>query len=161
MIGERRIMDNNFNQQQKPSGINTMELLALICSAVGTVMAIVGSALTCSCSASKTWDAKSFMSSALSSLTGSSSGMHKMSAVCILAIVGAIIAAAGVVLAIVALKQKNTTVKAGKLAYVAVAVGVFGFMYGLLPVLTICGYNCSLNSSYEDAMGSSLSNIKF
>ena len=134
MIGEKRKMDNNFNQQQKPSGINTMELLALICSAVGTVMAIVGSALTCSCSASKTWDAKEVMSSAFGSLTGSGSGMHKMSVVCILAIVGAIIAA---------------------------AVGVFGFMYGLLPVLTICGYNCSLNSSYEDAIGSSLSNIKF
>lgn len=185
-------MDNNFNQQQpqqgqpvyqqpqgqpmyqqpmyqqppkKPASINVMELVALICSAVGTVMAIVGSALTCSCSASKSWDAdalaSNIKSNGFAALADFTSGSHKMSLVCIIAILGAIIAAAGVVLAIVALKQKNVAVKAGKLAYVAAAVGVFGFMYGLLPVLTICGYNCSLNSSYEDALGSSLSDFNF
>ena len=145
-------MDNNFNQQ-KPSGINVMELIALICSGVGTVMAIVGAALTCSCSASKTWDSKTYMANMVKF------ELHKTSLVWLVAFFGALIAITGVVLAIVALKQKNVAVKAGKLSYIAIAVGSFGFLYGILPILTICGYNCSLNSSYEDTMKNSFSSI--
>ena len=58
-----------------------------------------------------------------------------------------------------ALKDDSAAIKAGKMSYVAIAVGIFGVMYGILPVLTICGYNCSLDSSMSDAMGSSLSGL--
>ncbi len=132
---------------KKPSNTNTKELLALILSGVGAIMAVLGSILTCSCSASKTWDADELVGTFYSVFSGS---IHSTSAVMIVAILGAIVAAAGIVLGILAIKDKNATVKAGKMAYIAIAVGVFGVMYGILPVLTICGYNCSLNSSMTD-----------
>ena len=131
---------------KQPSTTNTTEMLALICSAVGAIMAIIGSIFTCSCSASKSWDVETL--TGLSSLVKSTS-IHSTSWVCLVAIFGAVIAAVGVVLAIVALKKKDAPVKAGKIAYVAIAVGAFGVMYGILPVLTICGYNCSLNSAMK------------
>ena len=144
---------------KKPSNINIKELVALICSGVGTLLAVLGSIFTCSCSASKTYDADDMMNNVLGSLNsllgGSSSGTlvdHSTSAVMIMALIGAVIAAVGVVFGILAIKDKNATVKAGKMSYIAIAVGVFGFMYGVLPVLTICGYNCSLDSSAEDVL---------
>ena len=144
---------------KKPSNINIKELLALICSGVGTLLAVLGSIFTCSCSASKTYDADNMVNNVLGSLNsllgGSSSGTlidHSTSAVMIMALIGAVIAAVGVVFGILAIKDKNATVKAGKMSYIAIAVGVFGFMYGVLPVLTICGYNCSLDSSAEDVL---------
>lgn len=141
---------------KKPSNTNSKELLALILSAVGTVLAVIGSIFTCSCSASKTYDTDDIMGSALSIFSGD---IHSTSAVMIVAILGAIIAAVGVTFGILAIKDKNATVKAGKMAYIAIAVGVFGVMYGILPVLTICGYNCSLNSNMSDALGNSLSGL--
>lgn len=144
---------------KKPSNINIKELVALICSGVGTLLAVLGSIFTCSCSASKTYDADDMMNNVLGSLNsllgGSSSGTlidHSTSAVMIIALIGAVIAVVGVVFGILAIKDKNATVKAGKMSYIAIAVGVFGFMYGVLPVLTICGYNCSLDSSAEDVL---------
>ncbi len=146
---------------KKPSNINTKELLALICSGVGVLLAVIGSIFTCSCSASKTYDAEAMVENMLGSLSsmlggGSVSNFidHSTSAVMIVAIIGALIAATGVLFGILALKDKNATVKAGKMSYIAIAVGVFGFMYGVLPVLTICGYNCSLDSSMSDVMSS-------
>ena len=150
-------MDNNFNQQapqqpmyqqapqqqmyQQPmyqqapkKPMNMKELLAFICSVAGAFFAILGATLTCSCSASKTAKADEYT----------------LSAVFIVAIFAAMAAAAGVVLAIMALKEKDAAVKAGKLSYIAIAVGVFGVLYALIPTITICGYNCSLQSNYED-----------
>lgn len=162
-------MDNNFNQQpvyqqpvyqQAPKNSNTTELVALILSGVGAFLAILGSILTCSCSASKSFETNvsDLVGAGLGMLTGGATsveGTHATSWVAILAIVGAIIAAAGAVMGIIAIKNK----KAGKLTYVAVAVGVFGCIYGILPVLMICGYNCSLNSNYEDSMGAAMDSI--
>ena len=128
---------------KKPSNINTTELLALILSSVGAFMAILGSIMTCSCSASKTMTITNIMKNS------SDGKIHSASAVLWVAIIGALIAAAGVVLAIMALKKKDAAVKAGKLSYIAMAVGAFGVVYGILPVLTICGYNCSLNSKVK------------
>lgn len=141
---------------KKPSNTNTKELLALILSAVGTVMAVLGSILTCSCSATKTWDADDVLSMGMNVLSGD---VHSTSAVMIVAILGAIVAGVGLVFGVLAIKDKNATVKAGKMAYIAVALGVFGVMYGILPVLTICGYNCSLDSKMNSAIGSSLSGL--
>ena len=131
---------------KKPSNINTMELLALILSSVGAFMAILGSILTCSCSASASWDYKRYTKFDGKDIDYN---LHKMSLVVLVAIIGAIIAVVGVVLAILALKQKDAAVKAGKLSYIAIAVGAFGVVYGILPMLTICGYNCSLDAQYK------------
>jgi len=86
-------MDNNFNQQpvyqqvpNKPSNTNIMELIALICSGVGAVMAILGATLTCSCSASKTYDMTSAMGR---------DSMYSMSAVFIVTIFGVLFAIGG------------------------------------------------------------------
>ena len=132
---------------KKPATVNFMEIIALLASGVGAFMAILGSILTCSCSAYESWDYKRYAKFDGDELKYN---LHKMDLIVIFAILGAIIAAAGVVMAIVALKQKNAAVKAGKLAYVAIAVGAFGVIYGILPMLTICGYNCSLDSNYKD-----------
>ena len=91
-------MDNNFNQQapqqpmyqpapKKPSNINTMELLALILSSVGAFMAILGSIMTCSCSASKTMTITNIMKNS------SDGKIHSASAVLWVAIIGALMAA--------------------------------------------------------------------
>ncbi len=157
-------MDNNFNQQQvpqqqvpqqptyqqqqmpqqpvyqqapkKPSNINVMELIALICSGVGLLMAVLGTLFYCSCSASASFE------------TGAAD--YTNSVVMIVAIFGVLIAIAGVVMAILAINKKDAAVKAGKLSYVAAAVGIFAVLYGTIPTITICGYNCSLNSAMED-----------
>ena len=89
---------------------------------------------------------------ALGALSGGDVSLHATSAVMLVALLGAIASAVGIVFAIKALKDKNAQVKAGKMAYIAVAVGVFGVLYGILPALTICGYNCSLNSNSMDMM---------
>ncbi|MBQ5917863.1 MAG: hypothetical protein UEA60_00680 [Lachnospiraceae bacterium] len=162
-------MDNNFNQQapqqpmyqqapqqmpqqqmyqqapQQPvyqpapkKPMNMKELIAIICAASGAFFAILGTTLTCSCSASKTAKAEGYT----------------LSAVFIVAILASFAAAAGIVLGIMALKEKDAAVKAGKLSQIAIAVGVFGVIYALIPTITICGYNCSLQSNYEELMGS-------
>lgn len=149
-------MDNNFNQQQtqgqpvyqqqaqsqpvyqqapkQPSNINVMELVAIICSAVGLFMSVIGTLLYCSCSASASFE------------TGSEG--YTNSAVMIVAILGALIAIGGVVCAILAIKKNGE--KKSKMSYIAAAVGVFAILYGIIPTLTICGYNCSLNNAVED-----------
>lgn len=131
-------MDNNFNQQpvyqqapKQPSNTNMMALIALACSAFGAFMAILGATLTCSCSAGKSFE--------------KGSEGYSLSAVFIVAILGAIIAIAGVVLGIVASKQGET-----KLSMVAIILGIFATMYALIPTFTICGYNCSLQNAAED-----------
>ena len=152
-------MDNNFNQQQMPAGqgqpvyqqqmpvqqpvygqppkapsnMNVMELVALICSAAGLVMSVLGTLLYCSCSASATFE--------------SGSEGYTNSAVMIVAILGVLVAVGGVVCAILAIKKNGE--KKSKMAYIAAAVGVFAILYGIIPTLTICGYNCSLNNAQE------------
>ena len=74
---------------KKPSNINTMELLALILSSVGAFMAILGSIMTCSCSASKTMTITNIMKNS------SDGKIHSASAVLWVAIIGAFVAAAG------------------------------------------------------------------
>ncbi len=130
---------------KQPPKFNTMELVALICSGVGLLMAIIGTLCYCSCSASATFE--------------SGSDGYTNSAVMIVAILGVLVAVVGVVFAILALKQKDVPVKAGKLAYVAAAVGIFAVLYGIIPTITICGYNCSLNNAYEDMENMDMSDI--
>ena len=137
-------MDYNMNQQapKQPSNLNVMELVAVICSGVGLLMAVLGSTLYCSCSASARYE------------TGSTG--YTNSAVMIVAIFGVIIAVVGVVMAILSIKKEG---KASKLASLAAIVGVFAILYGIIPTITICGYNCSLQSAAEDAAKNALSGI--
>lgn len=121
---------------KKPLNINIMELVAIICSGVGLLMAVIGTLCYCSCSASATFE--------------KGSDGYTNSAVMIVAILGVIVALVGVVFAILALKKTDAPVKAGKLAYVAAAVGIFAVLYGIIPTITICGYNCSLQSAADD-----------
>ncbi len=132
---------------KQPSNFNMMELIALICSGVGLLMAVLGTLFYCSCSASATFEA--------------GSDGYTNSAVMIVAILGVLVAIVGVVFAIVALKQKDSAVKAGKLAYVAVAVGIFAVLYGIIPTITICGYNCSLNNAVEDMENIDMDDIDY
>lgn len=161
-------MDNNFNQNQQapiqaqpqqqapiqaqpqpqqqysnpfgqtavktPANFNLFELISIICSGVGMLMVFIGSILTCTCSAKKSVGSSSFT----------------MSPIFVLTIFGILVAAAGVVLAILAIKDTKNPVKAGMLAKIAVALGAFAVLYGLIPMITVCGYNCSLNNAVED-----------
>ena len=138
-------MDNNQNNvfgqspvQKAPANFNIIELIATACAGVGLLMVILGTIFTCTCSAKKTFDLKS-------------SGEHGLSAVFIVTIFGVIFALAAIVLAVIAIKQKDVPVKAGKLSQISFVVGCFATLVGLLPLFTICGYNCSLNNAAENA----------
>lgn len=141
-------MNNMYQQQfgQKPPKFNTLEAISIICSAVGFLMVFFGTIFTCTCSAEKVYE----------------DGEYGLSLIFILTILGIIVAAAGIVLAIMALKQQNAAVKAGKLAKISAVLGVAAVVFGALPLITMCGYNCSLNSQQEkvveDALGG-LSNL--
>ena len=158
-------MNNNFNQQapqqpmyqqapqqmyQQPmyqqapkKPINVMELVALICAGVSLVLAILGATLTCACSASKTFDMEDSWITVIE---------YKLSPVFILSIFAILVAIGGIVCGIIAVKQNGA--KSGKMALVAVIVSAFALIYAFIPMVTICGYNCSLQSNYEDLMGS-------
>lgn len=139
---QQQPMNNMYQQfaQQAPKQpkVNVMELIALICAGVGFIMVVFGTIFTCNCSASKWGETAKF----------------SLSPIFILTIFGVVAAVAGIVLAIVALKQKDAQVKADKLAKLAIILGAAGAIFGLLPLFTICGYNCALNNTEIDAMGS-------
>lgn len=142
----------NQSAPKKPMNIS-FGLIAMICGAVSLVMAIIGSIFVCTCSASKTWSTDSMVEIMLSALGGSlNTDIHSTSAVIVVNIIAAVIAAAAVVLAIIGLK-KNTNDKMSK---IAIAISTFAFFYAILPVLTICGYNCSLNKNMSNSMSSDL-----
>lgn len=123
---------------RQPLSFNLFELIGIISAGVGMLMVFLGTIFTCSCSAKKSMENFGIK--------------YSTSAMFILTLFGILIAAAGVVLAILALKDQKSPNKAGKIAKVAVALGVFAMIYGILPTVTICGYNCSLNNAVEDAV---------
>ncbi len=126
---------------RQPLSFNLLELIGIILAGVGMLMVFLGTIFTCSCSAKKSMENFDIK--------------YSTSAIFILTLFGILIAAAGVVLAILALKDQKSPNKAGKIAKVAVALGVFAMIYGILPTVTICGYNCSLNNAAEDAINDS------
>lgn len=143
-------MDNNFNQNQQdpfgnnyaqgpksPANFNLFELLSICLSGVGMLMVFLGSIFTCTCSAKKTFEGYS--------------ASFTMSPVFVVSIFGILFAAAGVVLAILAIKDTKSAKKAGMIAKIAFVLGVFAIVYGIIPIVTICGYNCSLNSQIKSA----------
>lgn len=152
----RKNMDNNFNQNQNfqnqnfqnqqdpfgnnyaqapksPASFNLFELISIILSGVGMLMVFIGSIFTCTCSAKKTFS--SVYNTAFT-----------MSPVFVVSIFGILFAAAGVVLAILAIKDTKSAKKAGIIAKISFVLGAFAIIYGIIPIVTICGYNCSLNS---------------
>lgn len=141
-------MDNNFNNPQQfngqpqqfngqpqyygqpkaPSNLNVLGLISVILSGVGFLMAILGTAFTCACSASKTYSDKN------------DSGKFRTSLIIILAIIGGVMCIVGMVLGILAAKQKSI------LAMIGVAVGLTGAVVGIIPTMTVCSYNCAANA---------------
>lgn len=134
---------------KKPMNVS-LGLIAMICSAASLVMAVIGSIFACTCSASKSYDAVKMAERMLKS-----NNIYSTSAVIIVNIIAALIAVAAVVLAIVALKKDSSD----KMAKVAAALGAFALLYAVLPMLTVCGYNCSLSNAYKDAIGGALGSL--
>lgn len=134
---------------KKPMNVS-LGLIAMICSAASLVMAVIGSIFACTCSASKSYDAVKMAERMLKS-----NNIYSTSAVIIVNIIAALIAVAAVVLAIVALKKDSSD----KMAKVAAALGAFALLYSVLPMLTVCGYNCSLSNAYKDAIGGALGSL--
>lgn len=138
-------MDNNFNQNQqqfdpfangmqnnqtskKQTG-NMLPIISIISSGVGMLLVFIGTILTCSCSKA-----------------GSTSPIF------VLTIFGIVAAIAGAVLAIVSVKDVKQIAKASKIAIVGFVLGVFAIIYGILPTVTICGYNCHIKNQAEDEL---------
>lgn len=128
------------NQPKQPSKFNVIELLSIILAGVGFLMVFLGTILTCTCSASKFEEDFKFGTSP----------------VCIITIIGILLGAAAVVLAIMALKKADAEIKADKLAKIAIVLGGATVVFGILPLLTICGYNCALAGT---DMGESMSDL--
>ena len=139
----------NQPAQKKPMNVS-LGLIALICGGASLVMAVIGSIFACTCSASKSYDAVKMAERMIKG-----NNIYSTSAVIIVNIIAALIAVAAVVLAIVALKKDSSD----KMAKVAAALGAFALLYAVLPMLTVCGYNCSLSNAYEDAIGGALGSL--
>ena len=138
---------NAFQQQYmapQPPKYNLFELISIICSGLGMIMVILGTVLTCSLSASRISDRIDDIKSWKDALS--------LSPVFIVAVIGIMVAIAGMVLAIVALKQKNAVIQAGKIAKLAVVLGGVAVVFGVLPLITMCGYNGALSNEFEDMM---------
>ena len=139
-----------YQAPKKPSKINVLELVALILASVGTLFAILGTTFMCACSADsfniKGTKASYFGAKYVTGLSVKFSTHPTL----IIAILGGLMAIAAVVLAIIALKQKDAKVKAGKMAWISMIVGVFAAIYAFVPMFTICGYNCALDSAAKE-----------
>ena len=129
---------------KQPLKFNLMELISVGCAGLSFIFAILGTTLTCTCSASKAYDGGEIRYIEYID--------HGLSAVFILSIFAILFAAGGIACAILALKKKDAEVKAGKLAYIAIAVSAFAFIYAFIPMITMCGYSCSLDSAHESYM---------
>lgn len=140
---------NQYSQPKQPAKFNLFELIGIICSGVGMLLVFFGTIFTCTCSADYKTIAKA--------------GGYTMSPVFILTIIGILAAIAGVVISILAIKDTKSEVKAGNIAKIAAGLGVFAVIYGLLPTVTICGYNCSLNNNmledYQNDLEDSLDDL--
>lgn len=136
-FGQQQYSQPQYTQQpqapKQPSKINLFELLSIILAGSGMFMVFLGTIFTCSCSASKSVK----------------DGKFTMSPVMVLTILGIMVAIAGVVLAVLALKDTKSAKKADKLAKLGGLIGIFAVIYGILPTVTVCGYNCSLTNASE------------
>lgn len=122
-------MDNNqFNQTSMPS-ISTkkiFEYVGLGCSALGCLLAIIFSIVTCSRGGAASYGKSRF----------------KMSLWIIGVVIAAIIAIAGLVLTILSLEKGQ---KLSKIAMVSIILAAVAIVYAIIPNATICSYNCMLN----------------
>ena len=132
-----------------PSNLNVLELAGFICSAVGFVLAILGTFLSCAFSASNSVNS---MSKTLRFMSGS--------AMIWFAIVGVVVAAAGIVLIIIStIQSKKGGKKTGIFSTVGAALAVAAIIFGMLPNLTICTYNCQVNDKVEDKVNEQYSSV--
>ncbi len=134
---------NNFNQNNPQSGtISTKKLLEYIgagCSFLGAVLTFIFSIVTCSRGGTASAD------------RATTKHILSMSYAWIGVMIGIIICIAGIVLLIIS-KEKEAGLS--KLALIAMIVAVVAAVYAILVHVTICSYNCSINSYYYDKMKS-------
>lgn len=126
-----------YSKPKKP--LDVWGLVAIITGSISFIFAILGTTLTCACSASKTYSKKNF------TLTDKYVIDHQMSAVFILSIFAIIFAITSVVFAVIAIKKNRKSI----MGITAAIIGLVSFIYAFIPMLTICSYNCSVESAIE------------
>ncbi len=122
-------MDNNqFNSQAvtPTSTKKIFELVGLGCSALGCLLTIIFSIVTCSRGGAVFFDEGEF-------------GMSKW---IIGVIIAAIIAVAGLVFSILSIEKGK---KLSKFTVIAIIVAAVAIIWAIIPNATICAYNCVLN----------------
>lgn len=128
------------NNSSNKINADMLPIISLLLSGIGMFLVFIGTILTCTCSASK-----------------ATVGAVSTSPVFIVTVFGILFAIAGAVIAILKLKDYKTNKNVNKIAVVGFVLGVFAMIYGILPTVTICGYNCQINnaieSEYEDFFG--------
>ena len=127
----------------QPKNVN-LGLIGLIISSIALLTAFIGSIFVCTCSADKSFDILSRAERMASD--GKDYSVMATSLVVILTLVAAVVAVGGILLSIAAYKKNSKS----KLNIIGLALGVFALLYALVPTLVVCGYNCSINSAYDD-----------
>ena len=124
-------MDNNqFNSQSGApvTGKKLFEYIGMGCSAVGCLLTIIFSIVTCSRGGA--------------AMFGSGDGEFTMSKWIIGVIIAAIIAVVGLVFSILSIEKGK---KLSKITIIAIIVAAVAIIYAIIPNATICAYNCVLN----------------
>lgn len=128
-------MDNNQFVPQK-NNKKIFSIVGLVCSCVGLLLTILFSIITCSrgydASCKKLYGQKVF-----------SYKLH-MSLWVIGVIIAVIIAIVGIVLSILSIEKGS---KLSKMVIISIVAGAFAIVYAMFTNVTICSYNCSLNSN--------------
>lgn len=122
-------MDNNqFNMPEvgPMSNKKLFEYIGLGCSALGCLLTVIFSIVTCSRGGAATFG----------------DGEFTMSKWIIGVIIAAIIAVAGLVFSILSIEKGK---KLSKITLIAIAVAAVAIIYAIIPNATICAYNCVLN----------------
>lgn len=142
-------MQASNTQMSNNNQVSVLELVGLILAAVGLLVSFIFT--ICSCNASAT-------NSAVSTLVQSSSykfeDWFEGSFLVIGAIIGVIMAIAGIVLVFVAKAQQK---KIGVIGKITILIAFIAILLGTVPNITICAYNCSLNGQVEDQMKKTIS----
>lgn len=128
-------------QMSNSKRVSVLELVGLILASVGLLMSFIFTIWSCNASA---------MNSTVSAIVKTSSYKYadwfEGSFLVIGAIIGVIMAIAGIVLVFVAKIQKK---KVGVLGKITILIAFLAILLGTIPNVTICAYNCSLNDEVE------------
>ena len=112
----------------------TFALVGLICSSVGALLTFIFSIVTCA-----RGQAASKSGASVSKLLVMSNWIWGV-------VVALIITIVGIVFAILSIERGT---QLNKLTLVAIIVASVAILFGVFTNVTICAYNCSINSKYE------------